>query len=524
MAGKDDVLVIGAGPAGLTAAYELARHGIAGTIVEAEDVVGGLARTVERDGYRFDIGAHRFFTKVSEIERLWEEMLGQPMLKCRRLTRILYDGRFYDYPLKARNALGNMGLLSAGLCMLSYFKARLRPIRQPRNFEQWVINQFGARLYNMFFKSYTEKVWGCPCTQIGADWAAQRIKTLNLGQAVRDALLGKRKGHKTIVTLIDQFKYPPRGAGQLWEACARKVQEMGWRLQTRTRVTGIEVENRRIRAVLAAAADGRTAVHRSQHVLSTMPLRTLLLSMDPVPPPAVLEAASKLSYRDFLLVALVVDRPDVFPDNWIYVHSGDVRVARIDNFGNWTPHMVPDKTTSCLVMEYFVFENDELWSRPDDELIRFAYNELNHIGLSPGKLLRGYVVRVPKAYPIYDPLYKGRLSIIRNWLGANIGNLQCLGRNGQHRYNNQDHSMATALIAARNIIYGRRCDPWAVNEQAEYHEIAQTQREAPMTPIEPAGVDQDSDRAGDDRFGVAATVHPSPAVEFDQVERVLGSP
>ncbi len=216
-----EVLVIGAGPAGLTAAYELSRHGIGGIVLEADSVVGGIARTVEREGYRFDIGGHRFFTKVKEIERLWDEMLGEPMLTRPRLSRIFYDGKFYDYPLRAGNALKNMGLFTAARCMASYAAARLRPIREPANFEQWVTNQFGSRLYRMFFKSYTEKVWGVPCTQIGADWAAQRIKGLSLGEAVRNAVFGPKRGH-VVKTLIDEFRYPRLGPGQLWEACAKR--------------------------------------------------------------------------------------------------------------------------------------------------------------------------------------------------------------------------------------------------------------------------------------------------------------
>jgi protoporphyrinogen oxidase len=480
-------VIIGAGPAGLTAAYELARHNHTGIILEAEDVVGGIARTVECDGYRFDIGGHRFFTKVKEIEALWDEMLQEPMLTRPRLSRIFYGGRFYDYPLKARNALRNMGLFTAALCMVSYAKARLRPIDNPANFQEWVTNQFGAKLFGMFFKSYTEKVWGCPCTEIGADWAAQRIKGLSLGEAVRNALFGAKKG-QTVTTLIDEFKYPRHGPGQLWEACARTLQEKGWDLRMRTRVTGLEVANGRATAIHTQRADGGAETFDADHVFSSMPLRTLLHAMNPAPPRAVVEAAAKLAYRDFLTVALVLDRPNLFPDNWIYVHSADVRVGRVQNYGNWSPEMVPDPTTSCLGLEYFVFEGDDLWGSPDDRLIQLAYQELEQIGLAGGKLLRGYVVRVPKAYPVYDPGYKERLDTIRAWLRANVENLHCIGRNGQHRYNNQDHSMATALIAARNVARAESRDPWAVNEDAEYHEIAETERSAPTTPLtrEPA--------------------------------------
>ncbi|HEX4055520.1 MAG TPA: NAD(P)/FAD-dependent oxidoreductase [Tepidisphaeraceae bacterium] len=475
------VLIIGAGPAGLTAAYELTKHGIIGTIIESDSGIGGLARTIEFGGYRFDIGAHRFFTKVPEIDKLWEEMLGEPLVKLPRLTRILYGGKFYDYPLKAGNALKNMGVLQATECLLSYLKARLRPNRNPANFEQWVTNQFGVRLFNMFFKSYTEKVWGCSCTEIGADWASQRIKGLNLGEAVRHALFGQRKGD-AVRTLVDEFKYPRLGPGQLWEACARTIQNKGWTINMRTRVTSVDVEDRHIAAIHAKNQDGAELHYPAEQVFSSMPLRELLLWMKPRPPDEVIKAATSLGYRDFLVVALVLDKTGAFPDNWIYVHSPNVRVGRIDNFANWTKEMTPDTDTCCLAMEYFVFENDELWNSPDAELIKLAYRELGEIGLATAPLIKGYVVRMPKAYPVYDPGYKERLDVIRHWLGKNILNLHCMGRNGQHRYNNQDHSMATALIAARNVALGQSRDPWAVNEDAEYHEIAKTERQTPLTP------------------------------------------
>lgn len=474
--------IIGGGPAGLTAAYELSRHGRSGTILEADSVVGGLARTVERGGYRFDIGGHRFFTKVPEIDRLWDEMLDEPMLVRPRLSRIFYDGRFYNYPLKASNALRNMGIFRALSCMLSYGKARLCPIRAPENFEQWVTNQFGAKLFNMFFKTYTEKVWGCPCNQIGAEWAAQRIKGLNLSTAIRQALFGTRHNGDFVTTLTNAFKYPRLGPGQLWEACARTLTAKGWRIEMRTTVVGLEMEDDRIGAVVTRAANGSTGRYLAEHVFSSMPLSEMIAGLTPAVPPAVAHAASQLGYRDFLTVALVLDKPNLFRDNWIYVHSPEVRVGRIQNFGNWSSDLVPDARTSCLGLEYFVFEGDDLWRMPDEDLVRFGYEELTKIGLAEGALLKGYVVRVPKAYPVYDPGYKARLSTIRDWLAAHARNLYCIGRNGQHRYNNQDHSMATALIAARNVARCENRDPWAVNEDAEYHEIAETERQAPLTP------------------------------------------
>ena len=477
---SDSILIIGAGPAGLTAAYELSKHGHTGTILEADDVVGGIARTVERDGYRFDIGGHRFFTKVRQIEELWDEMLGEEMLRRPRMSRIYYGGKFYDYPLRATNALKNMGFIRAGTCMLSYFKARVFRNKNPRNYQEWVTNQFGAKLFNMFFKSYTEKVWGIPCTEIGADWAAQRIKGLSLGEAVRNALFGQKRGG-IVKTLINEFRYPKYGPGQLWENCAKTLESKGWKIRFKTKVVGAKLENGRVTSLTVKDESGRTEELPADHVFSSMPLRSLLRGMTPQPPQPVIDAANALSYRDFLTVVLVIDKDELFPDNWIYIHAPEVRMGRIQNFKSWSPYMVPDQTKTCLGLEYFVNEGDDLWSMRDDELVKLGYEELQRIRLADGPLVKGYVVRMPKAYPVYDTGYQQRLDVIRAFLEP-IENLYCIGRNGQHRYNNQDHSMATAIIAARNVALGEDRDPWAVNEDAEYHEIAKTERQAPVMP------------------------------------------
>ena len=478
--GSESIVIIGAGPAGLTAAYELSRHGRTGIILESDDVVGGIARTVERDGYRFDIGGHRFFTKVVQIEKLWDEMLGEPMLDRPRMSRIYYGGKFYDYPLKATNALKNMGIINATACMASYGLVRLKPNPNPKNYEEWVTNQFGSKLFNMFFKSYTEKVWGIPCNQIGADWAAQRIKGLSLGEAVRNALFGQKKGG-VVKTLINTFRYPRLGPGQLWEACAKTLQQRGWEIRMKTRATSLLVDNGKVTAVVAKSADGTSETIAASSVFSSMPLRTLLQITHPQPPAHAMEAANQLAYRDFLTVVLVIDKPEVFPDNWIYIHEPQVRMGRIQNFKSWSPEMVPDPTKACLGLEYFVNEGDDLWSMADDKLIELGYRELTQIGLAGGPLVKGYVVRMPKAYPVYDTGYQQRLDTIRSYVDT-VTNLYCVGRNGQHRYNNQDHSMATAIIAARNVALGETRDPWAVNEDAEYHEISKTERQAPITP------------------------------------------
>lgn len=469
------IVVVGAGPAGLTAAYALAKQHRAGVILEADPVVGGIARTDVRDGYRFDIGGHRFFTKVDAIDRLWEEMLGEPMLTRPRLSRIYYQGKFYDYPLRAANAVGNMGLINAALAFLSYLKARAFPIKNPTTYAQWVTNQFGKRLFNMFFKSYTEKVWGISCDEIGADWAAQRIKGLNLYEAIKNALFGTSKNGR-IKTLIDQFHYPRLGPGQLWESCASKIQASGWQLQLDTRVTKIHRDHFHITAIETSTSPNPLPL---SHLFSSMPLRDLLQNMTPPPPPDVLAAASNLKYRDFITVVLIIDQPDLFQDNWIYIHAPNVHVGRIQNFKNWSPDMVPDPSKTSLGMEYFVNIGDPLWNMPDADLVQLAYQELQTIHLAGGPLVTGYVVRMPKAYPVYDQGYQDRLTTIRTWL-TQFDNLHCIGRNGQHRYNNQDHSMATALIAAANVANGDRRDPWAVNEDAEYHEVKTLERATPM--------------------------------------------
>ena len=373
-----------------------------------------------------------------------------------------------------------MGLINATACMLSYGMVRLRPNPNPANYEEWVTNQFGSKLFNMFFKSYTEKVWGIPCNQIGADWAAQRIKGLSLGEAVRNALFGQKKGG-VVKTLINTFRYPRLGPGQLWEACAKTLQSRGWDLRMKTKATSVQVDNGIVKSVTAATLGGQTETIPASDVFSSMPLRTLLQVMTPQPPAAVMTAANQLGYRDFLTVVLVIDKPEVFPDNWIYIHEPEVRMGRIQNFKSWSPEMVPDPTKACLGLEYFVNEGDDLWTMADDQLVQLGYRELTKIGLAGGPLVKGYVVRMPKAYPVYDTGYQARLDTIRTFVES-ITNLYCVGRNGQHRYNNQDHSMATAIIAARNVALGETRDPWAVNEDAEYHEISKTEREAPITP------------------------------------------
>ncbi len=480
-------LVIGAGPAGLTAAYELTKRGATVTVVEGDAMVGGISRTAVREGWRFDIGGHRFFTKVPEVEALWHEILpDEDFLMRPRMSRIFYKGKLYDYPLKAMNALRNLGLLEAVRCVLSYAMVRVRPPKDQSNFEGWVAARFGWRLYRIFFKTYTEKLWGRDATELQSDWAAQRIKNLSLLNAVINAVLPKRN-QKDITSLIEEFQYPKLGPGMMWERCAELVVQQGGEVVMQTKVTRIHREPGRgavgVSAVVtggygpgAGAPEtsrtdvGSTTRFECDHLVSTMPLSSLILAMDPPAPAHVQDAARDLKYRDYLTVALVIPESAGFPDNWIYIHSPDVQVGRIQNYGSWSPYLVKDGRT-CLGMEYFVFQGDSTWNLPDDELIALATKELAQLELvAPDQVERGFVVRMPKAYPFYDKAYAGNLDTIRTWIADEVPNVHPAGRNGMHRYNNQDHSMFTAILSAQNILDGTSHDVWEVNVEDDYHE------------------------------------------------------
>ncbi len=467
-------VIAGGGPAGLTAAYELTRHGHPCVVLEADpNLVGGISRTDQYKGYRFDIGGHRFFSKSAEVNRIWREILGDQFLTRPRLSRIYYDRKFFHYPLKPLDALWKLGPWKALRIVLSYAKARLRPIQPERSFEDWVVNRFGRLLFEIFFKTYTEKVWGMPTSKITAEWAAQRIKGLSLVSAVMNALLPARKAKgkgEIIKTLIDRFQYPRLGPGQMWEAARDKVNAAGGAVHQDRRVERVEHDGSRVTAFVARDSQGRLTRYHGRHFLSTMPIRHLIRAMSPAAPPEVLRAAESLNYRDFLTVVLIVDQPETFPDTWIYIHEPDVRLGRVQNFKNWSPDLVPDPSRSSLGLEYFCFEGDDLWTKSDDELIALGRREIDAIGLVPaGKVVDGCVVRMPKAYPVYDDVYQEHLAVIRAWLRT-LENLELAGRNGMHKYNNQDHSMMTAVLAARNILGQGHFDTWKVNTEAEYHE------------------------------------------------------
>jgi protoporphyrinogen oxidase len=462
--GDGEVLVLGGGPAGLTAGYLIAHEGRAVRVLEADRQVGGLARTVERDGFRFDLGGHRFFTKSAEVDALWHEILGDEFLLRPRMSRIYWNGRYLDYPLRGTDVIRKLGPIELIRCVASYIKAALLPKAAEDSFEAWVINRFGRRLFELFFKSYTEKVWGVPTTEIRSEWAAQRINGLTFAAAVKSAFFGNR-GNK-VKSLIKEFHYPRFGPGQMWETMTTAIEAHGGVVQVESPVERIEIGDEGITAIETHSERFETSA-----VISSLPLRCLVERVSPPAPAEVVEAAAGLRYRDFLTVALVLDGADLFPDNWIYIHEPKVKVGRIQNYRSWSPWMVPDQSKACVGLEYFCFAGDRIWSMDDDALLELAATELDTLGLAKAAAVeRGFVIRVPKAYPIYDEEYADRIATVRSWLDT-IPNLQQVGRNGLHRYNNSDHSMLTAMRAVENLLAGTQHDIWAVNVESSYHEL-----------------------------------------------------
>jgi protoporphyrinogen oxidase len=480
-----DIVIIGAGPAGLTAAYMLHKRGVSSTILEADDVVGGISRTAMRDGWRFDIGGHRFFTKVKPVEDFWFEILGpDEFLRRPRMSRIYYRGKLYDYPIKPANALKNLGPVEAVLCGFSYLYARVRPPKDQSTLEGYIVANYGRRLYNHFFKTYNEKVWGVSASEIAADWGAQRIKGMSLFAAVwepiRAKLFGGRDKGKQVTSLIEEFNYPKYGPGQMWERCTELVTEQGSTVEFDARVTKIEHRDGRAVAV-TSTRDGVETRHVCSDVISSMPISQLLEAMDPPIPDDVLKAAKSLRYRDFMTVALVVPESFGFPDTWIYIHDPDVEVGRIQNFSSWSPYLVKDGRT-CLGLEFFVQEGDDMWTKSDEDLVEQGKRELAHLKLVDSeKVEAGYVVRMPKAYPFYDWVYKQNVQVLRDWIEAHAANVHPVGRNGMHRYNNQDHSMYTAMLTVENL-FGANHDVWSVNVEEEYHEEAHHDQAAGDAP------------------------------------------
>jgi len=464
------VVIIGGGPAGLTAAYALMKAGVPSVVLEQDHQVGGHARTVRHDGYLFDIGGHRFFTKIPEVRRIWREVMQERFLRVRRLSRILYRGKFFQYPLKPFEALWQLGVFESSWVLLSYLRKKFFPLLPEENLENWMSNRFGRRLFLMFFKTYTEKVWGMPCTEIRAEWAVQRIKTLTLWGAVKSSLLPGSKGEYR--SLIEEFEYPEQGPGMLWEKMAAILEADGQKVLLERDVVGLRRSGFRVDAVVARQA-GHEELHAGSDFIASMPLPELILGLDPPAPAEIQDHARALRYRDFITVALMIRKANLFPDNWIYIHTPEVLVGRIQNFRNWSAAMVPDAGTTCLGLEYFCNQGDRLWSLSDEQLRNLARKEIVALGFAVAEdIFDAVVVRQKKAYPVYDPVYREHLDQLRDFL-LKFENLQMVGRNGLHKYNNQDHAMLTALYAVRNIL-GEKLDVWGVNTEDEYHEVQST--------------------------------------------------
>ena len=469
------VVIIGGGPAGLTAANELSKAGVESIVLEKDQMVGGISRTVKYKDYYFDIGGHRFFTKAKAVNDMWHGALNGDFLRRSRLSRIYYQKKFFYYPLRPLNALSGLGLWKSFLILASYLHSKILPSKQEDTFEQWIYNRFGKYLYKIFFKTYTEKVWGMPCSEIRAEWAAQRIKGLSLISAIKNALVKPHNNGRNsngngnvIKTLIDSFEYPKLGPGMMWQSIAEKVQGNGSQICLETEVDRILWNNNRIES-LEVNQNGQKKFIDGTHFISSMPIRELIQKFKPDVPENVLESANRLNYRDFITVALIVNKRDVFPDNWIYIHDPDVKLCRIQNFKNWSPYMVPDQNKTCLGLEYFCFEGDEFWTMTDEELIELGKRELEILDLVQATDIEdGTVVRIPKAYPVYDSSYQESLQIVRQFL-SRIDNIQLVGRNGMHKYNNMDHSMLTAMYAVENI-NGANHNLWEVNEEHEFNE------------------------------------------------------
>ncbi|MCL6590255.1 MAG: NAD(P)/FAD-dependent oxidoreductase [Firmicutes bacterium] len=462
-------IIMGAGPAGLAAGYRLSKNGEEVALLEADSMVGGISKTIQYRGYYFDLGGHRFFTKFNEVNEFWNEILGGQFVRTPRLSRIYYRNKFFNYPLTPMNALFGVGLWTTFVITGSYIKSRLFPYPEEDTFEQWVSNRFGKKLYSIFFKTYTEKVWGIPCSKLGAEWSAQRIKGLSLSSAIVNALF-KPKNTK-IKTLIDEFHYPVHGPGMMYTAVKNRIEMAGGQIFLNSRVVKVKHRDFKVQSVEYLDEKGASRQAGGDYFISSIPITELVFSLDPLPEERILEAARNLKYRSFLTVDLIINKKTLFPDNWIYIHSPEVKLGRIQNFKNWSSKMVPDPEKTSLGLEYFCNENDELWRMPDQELFQLAAKELERIKIcSPDEIEDFTVVRVPKAYPVYEMGYQDNIAQIKDYL-KKFTNLQAVGRYGLFKYNNMDHSILTGFYAAQNILEGKAVyDTWEVNTEEEYHE------------------------------------------------------
>jgi protoporphyrinogen oxidase len=463
-----DVIIFGTGPAGLSAGYILAKEKMNVEIYEAEAQAGGISKTIKYKGNLFDLGGHRFFTKYEQVNILWKDILGDKFRETNRLSRIYYKNKFFNYPLTPLNALFGVGIKDTILIFISYLYSKIFPYKKEETFEEWITNRFGKKLFSIFFKTYTEKVWGCPCNEIQAEWAAQRIKGLSLSKAVINAIFKSERN--TVKTLIDKFYYPESGPGMMYDEMKNRILEMGCSVILNSKVNIIFHENNRINKI-EYKNNGKLYYDEGKNYISSMPITELINKMSPKPPEEIINAALKLKYRSLVTVDIVVKKEELFPDNWIYIHSPEVKLGRIQNFKNWSISMVKDKSKTTLGLEYFCNEDDEMWNMKDEELFNLASSEVEKIKICKKEDIEDYIiVRVPKAYPVYSMGYKQSLNKIIKYLKG-FENLQLIGRYGLFKYNNMDHSIMTGIYAAENIKAGeKKFIINDINADDEYHE------------------------------------------------------
>lgn len=464
------ILILGAGPSGMGCASVLADKGIPSRVIDRESDAGGLCRTVNFHDYLFDIGGHRFLSKCPEVNLFWEKVMGDKMLRVKRLSRIFYKKRFFNYPLSFFNTFWNFGPLESFLCVASYLRCRVFRPGDEQTFEGWITNRFGRRLYEIFFKTYTEKVWAVPCRDISANWAKQRIQGLSLKVAIQKALTGLRTNLPK--TLAQQFLYPEKGPGDFYRRLRERIEPGGVSFLMEKEVVRVRHHNRRI--VSVDVRDGRNpGVLESlpaDYLFSSLPLPGLIRRLDPPPPANILQKASRLKFRNFLVINIILDKPFVFPDQWIYVHSPEVSLGRIQNYKNWSPSMVVDQGKTSLGLEYFCNENDWLWKKNDVDLIQFALTELERLRIvSRRHLIDGFVVRQSDVYPVYELGYEAIVRELREYLEG-FSNIQTIGRAGLFRYDNSDHALLTGISAARNFTGEARTDLWKLNTDDSYLE------------------------------------------------------
>ncbi|QWD18437.1 hypothetical protein DP176_04510 [Polynucleobacter paneuropaeus] len=457
------IAIIGGGPAGLTAAYQLSKAGVAVELFESTSSVGGMAKTISLWGQLVDLGPHRFFSSDPRVNQLWLEVIGQNYSMVKRLTRIYYQKTFFDYPLRAFNALFGLGIFQSTFCVLSYLNTKILKNQDESTFEGWVSNRFGKRLFSIFFKSYSEKLWGISCKELDADFAAQRIKKLSLYEAIKDAIF--KSGGSKHKTLVDEFAYPNLGAGVIYDLMAKKVVELGGIIRLNTPVHSVTPATN---STLASLRLENSEELFYDHIISSMPLTHLVTRMNA--PSAIQEHTKALKFRNTILVYLQTDADSPFPDQWIYVHSEDLQTGRITNFKNWVPSILQDQKEAILCLEYWCYDEDLLWGMKDEDLILLATSEIYKTTLIPiNTVLDGKVIRVPKCYPVYSAGYKKHLDPIQNYLSSKAG-ISVIGRYGAFKYNNQDHSILMGILAAENLTQNTNHNLWDINTDYEYQE------------------------------------------------------